>query len=208
MNSVNLIPGKRLVLRQRRIVNRRWGWVCAILIGVWVTAGLATRSMWMPDSNVIKDLAQTGSRIEQLAIDLTRQVAQLEQVRAELGAGRAISTRSDWSVVLAIVSQCAGDDLVLRKCQLSPIWNRDASPGLRSVGNSLQRHGLEPVTASQWILQLAGVGKTLEDVSQFVLRLEQTNLFDRVQVVDSGQEIFLGEPATSFILVLNLGDRT
>ena len=207
MNSVNLISGKRLALRRRRLVNRRWGWVCAILIGVWVTAGLAIRSMWMPGSNVIEELAQSGSQIEQLAIDLTRQAAQLKQIRAELAAGRAITTRSDWSVVLAVVSRCAGDGLVLRKCQLSPVWDRNASPGLRSVGNSLHKDELEPVMASQWILQLAGVGKTLEDVSQFVLRLEQTNLFDRVQVVDSGQEVFLGEPATSFILVLNLGDR-
>ena len=48
------------------------------------------------------------------------------------------------------------------------------------------------------MLRLAGVGRSQAAVSQFVLRLEQLGLFDRVTLLDTRREPFGADSAVGF----------
>jgi hypothetical protein len=55
-------------------------------------------------------------------------------------------------------------------------------------------------------LEILGVGRTPVAVSQHVLRLEQTGLFSKVALVDTGREAYLNGNAIAFRLQCTFGD--
>jgi hypothetical protein len=60
------------------------------------------------------------------------------------------------------------------------------------------------VAPAGFVLNIAGLARSQLAVSQFILRLEQTGLFDRVSLIDTARETFLGGPATGFKLECSL----
>ena len=109
---------------------------------------------------------------------------QLREQRLILAAGRSITDQPDWSLVLNyLADELLGENIVLSGCSLAPA---------QGAGEGDRIHHT-PLT-----LTLSGYGRTTPDVSQFILRLEQTKLFDQVQLARSDREPFLQDQAIAF----------
>ena len=54
------------------------------------------------------------------------------------------------------------------------------------------------IPKTKWSLQVSGHGKTPESVSQYVLRLERTELFDMVNLLQTNRDPIGAGDATSF----------
>ena len=103
----------------------------------------------------------------------------------------------DWSLLLALLSRTLGDQAVLRSVGLeyAPEAFEETAPSAPEAPNEPP-----PVT-----LELSGLGQTQYVVSRFVLRLEQTPLFESVRLIDTRREPFLAGHAVAFRIECVLG---
>jgi hypothetical protein len=175
--GVNLIPMARQHAKLQRKHLRRWAVCGASYAALLVSACVGARLAWSRDylANAAL-LSQSGSRIAELNGTLHRVQQQLAAVQATRHAAQAISDQPDWSILLAILAGSSGDDVVLREVRL----NADAS------------------SKQDLLLSLRGFGTTQPAVSQFVLRLQDTKLFDEVKLLRTGREPILAASAVTF----------
>ena len=108
---------------------------------------------------------------------------------ARLASGHAVGEQPDWSLLLAMLSSALGDETVLRSIRLQA--PPEAAPG--GGGGADAARSLPPIT-----LDLTGLGRTQQVVSEFVLRLEQMPLFKQIRLVDTRREPFLNLHAVVF----------
>ncbi|MHC4992900.1 MAG: hypothetical protein ACYTGC_18155, partial [Planctomycetota bacterium] len=104
-----------------------------------------------------------------------------------------VGAQPDWSILLAVFSSQLGDEIVLQRCQLSPI--DPATSDTDGDGES---------TAIASII-VAGIGLTQQAVSQYVLDLQQLRLFRSIRLVDTKREPYLDGHAIAFRIECTLG---
>jgi hypothetical protein len=197
MKNVNLIPAPRRDAKRRRKQRTTCALVCGayavvLLLGVGV-AQLAFRGSG----------AVLGERINAAANDIRRLEKQTDEARIELASARAtieanrtVAEQPDWSVILALLAKTTGNDVVLKTVTIAlPI----------STTNTIPSQGTT-APPPEYVLDVAGVGRSQLAVSQHVLRLEETGLFSRVSLVDTAKEAFLGDNATAFRIQCTFGD--
>jgi hypothetical protein len=168
MIAVNLVPADRRRARARRVRIRRWLWAGGMyglaLAGafLWAQYRLGIR----PDS--------VDARLTEVATEIQSAEQLVEALRAkfaltqkELAATRAVTDHPDWSVLLGLVSGARAGEIVLDSCELTPT---DTKPG---------------AAIHRYTLRLGGFGRHQVDIPNFVLRLEQMGLFERVTMLDS-----------------------
>jgi hypothetical protein len=86
-------------------------------------------------------------------------------------ANEAVGRRADWSVLLALLAETTRDEVVLRRCRLSAGAGRAPRVG-----------------PPRGTLEVDGFGSTQSAVSDFVLRLEHTQLFRYVKLIETRRE--------------------
>ncbi len=186
MDRINLIPERRQLARQRGGRYRAWvvstlGYsalvvaVCVVYRGLGVNAGAAepTEELAGLDAELLQIQEQQG----ELRPGLTEQ-------RLVLAAGRSITDQPDWSSLLVyLADEVLGDTVVLSGCSLAP-----------------EQDGLDvqQLREASVVVKLTGYAKTTPEVSQFVLRLEESGLFDRVSLTRTNREPFLNGQAIAF----------
>ena len=177
---VNLIPAPRRAARYRQQRITRWAALCAMyILAICATCGLCL-VRWggaghdtYTRLNEVRNTAQAAEqRMEQLKI-------RLGQTRQLLHADRLITQRPDWSIMLTLIAETLGDDVVLRACRLS-------TPG-PTANRSVDEQG--PAHSPQ-TLHLHGIATVPLSVSQLALRLEEMDLFSRVAVEETRRESF------------------
>lgn len=176
MKHVNLMPAvRREALRRRRRVR---GWTTAL--AAW-TAGLFVLLVLLHAtgrggrSQAEAELADLEGRIERTRGAVGLAAADVATLHSQLGATRAIGRQPDWALLLALLADTLGEDVVLDSILLeSP---PDAAPAI----------------------EVTGLGRSQAAVSRFILRLErQEGLFSRVKLVDTRREPFRTESAFAF----------
>jgi hypothetical protein len=195
MISINLIPRHRRMLKRRRRRLRAWSAGLGAYAAVIVAALPAARLFHAGD------LALLQREADRAGNELSRQKALRGSVEKELCAARlaaqAVAVKHelpDWSLLLAALDRCLESQIMLRSCQLSP----GLGPG-RGM-NSAPGAAAAPPT-----VRLAGVGRSQAAVSQFLLRLEDLGLFERVTLSASSREPQLEADAVSFNVSCVLG---
>ena len=133
-----------------------------------------------------------------------------ELVRAagELKSARAVGGQPDWGVLLTLLAENVGDDVVLEFCRLRPVgraWN--SLRGGRSYDPGTAGQAPQALDDSPLLLELSGLGLSQTAVSGFILRLERTELFDRVRLIKSSRRAFLHKKAIAFQLECLLAGR-
>jgi len=204
MVSQNLMPAYRLSAKKRRKRLRRWLAICAgYALLVLVSYGVAESVLGSGGRAVNEEFERTKLRIT----DTTEQIAELQQklIQAQRlqAANRVLADQPDWSLLLATLSQILGDDIVLGSCNLKPVSETTTPFGALSG----------PATDPQggFVLDVRGFGRGQTEVSEFVLRLEETKLFREVKPIKSTREVFLNKDAVAFhleCLLLNRGEVT
>ena len=216
MNGVNFIPRQRRDASSRRARCRAWTIGASAYALLCVVAFAASGAIDVADDpTVASDLAQLPARIDASQRALTTLRAQLAEAQARLNAARAVAQQPDWSVLLGLLAQSLGDDIVLTACRLEAEHPSDraaaSSPPPGGINRAADggRSGAPaaPVVGpgSRFTLELAGLGRTQASVSRFVLRLEQLGLFERVTIVKTGREMFGEHESIGFRLEATLG---
>ena len=214
MNGVNFIPRQRRESSRRRARLAAWAIAASAYALLCVVAFAASGTMDpVEDPTTATKLAQLPGEIDASQRALTSLHAQLDEAQARLDAARAVARQPDWSVLLGMLAQSVGDDVVLTTCKLQadrPADRTDATPRVGST-RSPGAAGASPTAAatvapgSRFTLELGGLGRTQASVSQFVLRLEQLGLFERVTIVKTGREMFGEHESIGFRLEATIG---
>lgn len=181
--SYNFISAQRRRSRRRRVQKRRW----AVALGVYAFLLLVTYStcyaIRTQDRGAVADkIALTRSRIKQTNRDLSAARTALAETRLKIAGNRAVGRPPDWGMLLAILSVGVGDDIVLNNLRLAP--DDSASGG--------------------FALEITGFGRSRKAVSGFVLRMEETTLFERVALTQTRQESAPAGKVIAFRLACSL----
>jgi len=206
MNTVNLIPMPRRNAKRVRCCMRRWIGVCIgyALLLVVVSVVCQTASSHV-DRSQGQLLREAGARIETAKEQIAALEPQLSHLRLTLAIEREIVSQPDWSVLLAILGNTLGEEILLRECELKPIGTegQTASVGVHLV---TAEDGTVRLGTQQYRLTLRGFGRSQSAVSQFILRLEDTQLFSQVQLVNTMREPVRNVEAFAFRIECVLGE--
>jgi len=186
MDRINLIPESRQLARRRRVRRHAWvvstvGYAALVVAACLVFRGLSTQA----DSASLGDeIAEIDAELAQIEQEQNVIKPELDEQRLILASGLSITDQPDWSLLLSyLADEVLGDAVILSGCSLTP------SPGPTQTDDPKDK----PI-----MLKLSGYAKTTPAVSQFVLRLEELGLFDRVTLTHTNLEPFLDGQAIAF----------
>jgi Tfp pilus assembly protein PilN len=188
MRTINLIPAARRAAKRRRFHVRCC--IAACIAFLFAASGLS--AAWRAtaaesDSGVNDQLAAVASEIDHNTKAVATSGAQIDALRTQLAANRQVLSQPDWSLLLALLGKELGDQIVLNGCALK----LDDAPAAAGASTASPRPG-------GLVLHLSGFGKSNQAVTDFVLRLESTQLFSRVSLVDTSHNTYLGGDAYAF----------
>ena len=185
MNRVNLISQSRRQDRAHRVRCRLWGtgiagYAAVITAACVVYFGMDTFAGTGP---LHDKLAELDAELQSIESEQAQISPVLLEQRLVLNAGRSITDQPDWSMLLIyLAEELLGDDVVLAGCMLEPLTEEG------------QNHNQN----TSMLVRLAGYGKSAPAVSQFVLRLEESSLFNKVTLEKTNREPFLNGQAIVF----------
>jgi hypothetical protein len=215
MQRVNFIPPSRLDAK-RRVRRTR---ACLATFGAYTAiallAGVACRVNWGSGKDAAEArLASAETIVEHTQLTLIKSRADLAAKKNALAVNRQLVAQPDWSRLLALLAAENGGSIVLRSVILNTRAEAAATPGVATVMQTLSVNGkqtaLPPAAPPRVaLLTMSGVGASQLAVTQFVVRLEKTELFKRVTTLDTRRETYLGDDAIAFRLecVLNEGEK-
>ena len=208
MISINLIPLQRLEARHRRRRIRAWTTAISIYAVLLIAGSAAVHIFW---DKTERELSQELATIDRKLTDLNRQLQaihpELTEATIQLDASRAVAVQPDWSVLLALLSRLRGENIVLERCALIPeTVLPESRPAPVSVPTTpVTATSAGPARTARSVrkamnvrLEIKGLGRTHQDVSRFVLSLEETGLFNEVKLMETLRQSFRTEHAISF----------
>lgn len=205
MTCINLIPTYRIENSHRRLRVRAWILICVLYSAAVLIACVsyvAINDQTGPDLS--NDIALAQAKFTSAEQAITDMNPQFEEARLKLNASRAITTQPNWSILLALLSEARSDQIVLRQCKLRPITPDVPYQSLATASTTASAAGATP-RREAYTLMINGIGETQPAVSQFVLRLEQMRLFDRVDIIKTQRKPFRNRQAIEFEIECTLG---
>jgi Tfp pilus assembly protein PilN len=177
--SPNLIPVHRQLRNARSERLRAWGWACGVTMCIvtvwWLGCGTGSSRAAAPPPEAF---TKTSAEISQANEESARLRRQLAELKEQVVARQSVSQRADASVLLAVLAQATGEDIVVERCELA---------------------GRDPkAEGSAQILRLNGAARNQPAVASFLLALEGTGLFKNVSLVRSGQQQLNNTQIASF----------
>lgn len=199
MADVNLIPPARIVRRQRKARMRLWKAICGTYLLSLTVLALSAHAFWRDtDDSVIGELAFTVQCIEGYNTKISALRKKRGEDQSELEAGKAIRCQPDWTKLLVLVGGELKEEVVLQDFQLVTTSKnrRNATNGSEDSQSTSSPSVF--MAERRYELELSGFGRTQTSVSQFVLRLEQMQMFDLVELINSRRRTFLNSEAVAF----------
>jgi Tfp pilus assembly protein PilN len=189
MVDVNLIPEQRQIRRRRRARTRLWLRMSGAYVTVMALALFFVHTVWKVDNAALaEDLNATVSRVKQYSSSMLRLRKELARISTILQTSRAIRRQPDWSKLLVIIADTLDQDIVLNKCEIATL-DKD---GREISGRQQEALTSQAVTsllsARQYRLTLAGLGRQHSAVSKFAVQLEQSGLFDSVSLLNNQRQ--------------------
>jgi hypothetical protein len=209
--GVNLIPAYRHEARRRRTRGRRWVVACVMYAATLVFGyGICQATLGGDDPRLIEELTASREEVSRADATAARLRPELAEAQAKLDATRAVALQPDWSILLAAMARSLGDDIVLASCTLetqtiSPTNSQTSAPAVAPTAGPAKPGEKPAAERVQVVVNVTGFGRTQVAVSQYVLRLEQMKLFDRVKLIKTSRESFMDGDAVSFQLECPLG---
>lgn len=188
MTNINLVPARWREKAARSRQKRRW--IGATFVYALALCGVAAVAIAAADSDgtsLAADIAKTKQQIEQLDHAIIALKPALAEAQTKLSVARSIADQPDWSLLLAVLSDATKGDIALVRCQLSRSDGAAETPA-PAVKNAAAAPTTRPAAPPAMKLALHGLGRTQTSVTDFVLRLEQTALFDRVTLKHVSKE--------------------
>ena len=201
MKPINLIPATRRDAKRRRKQRNACVAACCAYGVLLATAVGVARVFFAGEAGepLPARLASVDAQIERYQQQSTAARGELAAARATIEANRTVAEQPDWSILLALLAKTTGEDVVLRSVLVAPPPN---APSPAPVNG---KPGSAPA-APEVVLELTGVGQSQLAVSQHVLRLEQTGLFSKVTLLDTGREAYVNSNVIAFRLQCHFGE--
>jgi hypothetical protein len=173
--------------------------ICGLYLLLLAGGLLSVRVLWPSDGHSLDRERQTvESVIDERRRRITELQEQLAGVTRERDVSQAIAGQPDWSKLLVLLGHELGEEVVLGQCRLSTT-NAVAGEITDDLKGWLASSPLEELLASRrYRLKLSGFGRTQNSVSQFVLGLERTKVFESVRLINSYRQAFLDGQAIAF----------
>lgn len=165
MKPLNLMSEKRLIEQQRCLCIVRWAgglaaWASFISVACVVAAAL---------SNIESDFESSRSaivlRTTAAQASASTSSSAIDRMKKRLEISRAVRSHPDWSVLLPVVSSRLGEQIALERISLEPVRGEEST--------------------RRATLTLNGVGNDRAAVSEFVMRLEESGTFARVETTSA-----------------------
>lgn len=165
MKPLNLMSEKRLTDQRRCLCIMRWSgglaaWASIISVACIVAAAL---------SNIESDFESSRSaivlRTTAAQATASSSTAAIDRMKKGLEISRTVRSHPDWSVLLPVVSARLGEDIALERIALEPVRGEESN--------------------RRATLTLNGVGNDRAAVSEFVMRLEESGAFARVETTSA-----------------------
>ena len=197
MKRANLIPAARLAQKARLRRVRGWATVLGVYAVLLSGAYAACFAFGGDDSDqVIRRIRESTDRFREAGKEIHTLRSSLAEASKEIAAARALAQNPDWSLLLAMVSTNLADDVVLERCFLAPVDSSTEDGRVNGPADPAGPGG--QVLYQRYILDLRGFSRTQTGVSQFVLRLEASRLFESVRLVKTHKSDFMDGQAVSF----------
>jgi Tfp pilus assembly protein PilN len=199
MSDVNLIPVWRLVGKRRKARLYLWAAVCGVYACMIAAGSLTFHIAHAGEGRgMTEQLEAADKQIEQDNRTMLGLRRQLAETNTALETTKAIHDQPDWSKLLRGLSAQLGEEIVLSRYQLTTLTADNKVITVEGSG-SLPATPLGTfLTECRHTLTLNGFGKSQESVSQFVLRLEGSGVFNLVRLVNSSRQTFLNGEAVAF----------
>jgi len=195
----NLIPARRREKQSRIRRIRTWATALGAYGVLLICAYAACFAFGQDDSGAIfKEMGETTERFRASARQIHELRESVVESSQQLAAARVLAQNPDWSLLLAMVARNLTKDVVLDRCSLAPV-DVDLEAGPPANG--------ETVIYQRYLLDLSGFGQSQTSVSQFVLRLEESRLFENVRLIKTQTRNFMDGQAVSFKLECALSGR-
>mgnify|MGYP002623902203 FL=1 len=167
---------------------------------------LADAKLTLAASRAVGDQPDWSALVALLASELRGSEAirfsEMSVARAQLEA-LAWGVQPNLTSVLDTVIDRQLHNIVLSTCELEPIPEVATAPSNGAPASTLS--GDDPAARRRYQLAVHGLGRTPGTVSQFVLRLEKTNLFERVTLIESKRIATGDQEVVSFRIQCVLG---
>ena len=193
MIQVNLVPAGRLTAQRRNRRVARWTTACLSYAALLVAVQLFAFAHWGDagrDTYARLDDVRAG--MANLQQQMGQQRIRMAMARRVLHADRMITQRPDWSIMLALLAESLGDEVLLRASSLDA--PEAGAHGPADVGDRRTLH-------------LRGLATTPSAVSQLALRLESTGLFAGVKVLSTQRDSYGGQKMVSFSIACDIDDE-
>lgn len=206
MNGINLIPAPRRAAKRRRAHLRYCVAGCAAWAVVSVGVAIVARAVSpAEDLQAAERLAKVGEEMQQTERVITGLRTQLAAAESTLRSNQAIAAQPDWSILLGLLGQQVGNDVVLKSCHVRPGIARVGAPTRVEPRRPSGRTQPEAVAgkaaeATPFVLEASGMAFDHAAANKFVLRLEQTGLFSKVSLLDTAREPFFDKNLIAFRL--------
>jgi hypothetical protein len=183
---------------------RAWAATCVTYGLVAAVVAIAAHARAGREAQSLTDQIEAAEHVSAKAkARLDELKPRLASAQVQLEASKAVTGQADWSALLALLSAQRGEAVVLRSCQLEPGPQAAASADKKPAGPTPAAP--RGAAAAPLKFTLAGLGRSQEVVSDFVLRLEAVGLFDQITLLDTAREPFQDGSAVSFRLECALG---
>ena len=201
MTRDNLIPAWRLQKRSRLNRVRTWATalgVYGVLLGATYVACLAFGAD--DGQAVLEQMRHSTERFRKAGKEIHTLRASLTEASRQIAAAHSLAQNPDWSLLLAMVARELSDDVVLDRCSLAPVdTGADEKPSAVPAGAArAEALGAGEVLYQRYLLDLSGFAQTQMGVSQFVLRLENSRLFESIRLIKTQKRQFMDSQAVSF----------
>ena len=202
MEKINLIPSPRRQAKACRCRLRQWFTGTAACCAALLVICSICHIVWGGERNVLagqissteEEIRKSGREIQALRIDCA-------ETRWKLSSHRAIGKQPGWSILLGLLAESVGHDIVLERCRLRWVKGLEDSS---KTGVLRDSKGPEDSAEGVFIFRVSGYGRSQASVPQFVLRLEKTTLFDQVSLIKTDRQAFLDGKAVAFELECRL----
>lgn len=193
MMAVNLLPAASIAMMRRHRRAHLWTRILAAYVLLLGAGWFAVANfLHRDDRGVSAKLEAVGIELKSLEQSVRGINIDLGKASASIAAARAVGEHPDWSILLKMLATLKGDELLFDDCELKP------------RATEISKTKPDPLRPAGYLLRLKGIGKDQQSIMQFSLRLEGAGLFDRVTLVDTKGQQFLGAPRVAFTIECTL----
>ncbi|HEY8749430.1 MAG TPA: PilN domain-containing protein [Tepidisphaeraceae bacterium] len=187
MATMNLIPMERQVRNARINRVRAWsyagGGLTTALGLLWACCAAAPSQVDAPSAEMFSKAAAEMTKANEEALPRRRELASLQE---KVASRQYITEQPDFSLLLALLSQVTGDDVVLNHCELT--------------------HALTPAEIDRaQLLRIGGMARSQPSVAAFMLALEGTGIFKNVTLVRSNEQPLMNAQVAGFQIQCTIG---